>query len=107
MTPDELWALAEAAPDAPWRFSQYDGLIRDAEDYHIVQIAGSPRNSQLAAAGRLIALAPDLARLYAEQHERLAFIARLPILHGETAANAMQREARAALASLAVLEAPK
>ena len=71
VTPAELKALAEAATPGPWRFTPEDGLIRDAEDYHVVQVAGSPEHSQLKASAYLIALAPDLALLCAEQHEAL------------------------------------
>ena len=85
MTPAELRALAEATP---WPV-----------------LAGYIDRDPTDAEARLVRLAPDLARLCAELHDRLAFIASLPILHGETAAKAMQQEARAALTKLAELEA--
>ena len=104
VTPAELKALAEAATPGPWRFTPEDGLIRDAEDYHVVQVAGSPEHSQLKASAYLIALAPDLALLCAEMAQIVEkTIYQTPGFTGPGVWWA--EESRAALAKLDELEA--
>jgi hypothetical protein len=69
MTPVELRAMVERATKVPWYFRSEDGLILDADEYHVLRVAGSPSNPELAASGELAALAPDLASIAADMAE--------------------------------------
>ena len=90
MTPDELRALADAATRDP-RWWQGDEEAR-------------PGFAQLEAGNRLIALAPDLARLCAELGEALEQLERdLDLLKGALP-DAMRETARAKLVELECAE---
>jgi len=57
--------LANATP-GPWEYQEFDGVVIDPEG---VLVSGPPRDAD----ARLIALAPDLARLALDMGEALIF----------------------------------
>ena len=106
MTPEELRALADEATPGPWRY------VPDSDEYIVFAPQEAPGHAaghgETPANTRLMALAPDLARMCAELGEALrgiskgmdsAFTSRPRVEAAEVQA------ARAALAKLAELEA--
>jgi hypothetical protein len=101
MTPDDLRRLAEEATPGPWK------CVPDSDHF----IVFTPEGDKHACAWtgrledtRLIALAPDLARLCAEMGEALADIERSEHV-GPNALTRTGMIARAALTKLSELEA--
>ena len=131
MTPDELRALADAATSGPWEVDAHDdGLdVRGPEHAAAtiwIHLAGPMTmgddavpevKARALADARLVALAPDLARLCAELGETLGEILRQADLFEMSRNDAeaglldievvptMAETATAALAKLAELEA--
>ena len=117
MTPGELLALADAATPGPWKIDPESPYYDEFSDIDLGQWWFSRPN--IAALhetdARLIALAPDLARLCAEQHEMLGKAAdtladlavSLRLLRHTTLATAVdiaETHTRAALAKMGELE---
>jgi hypothetical protein len=61
----------EAAARSPWVYRDEDGRVIDPDGYFVVSVSGSPENKELAASGRLAALAPELASLVLDMGEAL------------------------------------
>jgi hypothetical protein len=117
MTPSELRELAEAATPGPWGYRVNEG----AETWGWILGFAPGREQAVAAIGlgtnieepnaRLIALAPDLARLCAEMAEALDASDSLirflkpDLSHTRPRANEVAAHNRSALAKLAELEA--
>ena len=97
MTPDELRALADAATPGPWQF--WTDSVADG-----VRIGSYTVNfGAQTADARLIALAPDLARLCAELGEALTHV--LAEYDAGEVTDGSEAVAYDALAKLAELEA--
>ena len=76
MTPDKLRALADEATPGPWmNWQPPSPWVSRAETNAPIAEMNSHETAQWYPDARLIALAPDLARLCAEQHEVLRRIA--------------------------------
>ena len=64
----------EAAARSPWVYRDEDGRVIDPDGYFVVSVSGSPENKELAASGRLAALAPELAALCLEMGEWMRWV---------------------------------
>ena len=102
MTPDELRSLADEATPGPWRFiPESDEYIVFAPQAHTGHAAG---HGETPANTRLMALAPDLARLCAELGEALDSAIRL-LAPAEQRDSPGWKHAERVLAKLSELEA--
>jgi hypothetical protein len=123
MTPDDLRKLADEATPGPWGWDTYAGIWEppdgfDPDDDERIPIAkvntgydGSEYRADGKANARLIALAPDLARLCAELGEALDNIRDVQVgwtrpMGDEERTAIIDEICDVALAKLSELEAP-